>query len=348
MIYKVIVVDDSAMMRAELSRIIQQDPKLQVVDTAKNGSTVLELIKKHQPDVITLDIEMPVMNGIETLKLIMKESPLPVVMISQLTNTGAAETIEALHIGAFDFIHKPSGSVSLEMKLQAVAIRNKIKLAAINRNRIKIRKRTWQPKPVKAVLPFNPLESFKLVAIGVSTGGPRTLLSILPKLPSHFKGSIIIAQHMPANFTATFAKRLDTVCNLNVKEAEDGETVKRGYIYIAPGGKHIKIYRQHLLSRLQIIDEIPRTPYKPSVDVLFESMTQHFQNQWLGVLLTGMGSDGAQGLAKLRKMGGHTIAESEESCVVFGMPKIAIKLDAAEFILNEDQIVPKIIEIIHQ
>lgn len=348
MIYKVIVVDDSALMRAELSRIIQQDPKLEVVDTARNGSSVLDLIKKHNPDVITLDIEMPVMNGIETLKKIMAYTPMPVVMISQLTSTGADETIESLHLGAFDFIHKPSGSLSLDMKLQSIAIRNKIKLAAINRNRIKIRKRTWQTKPVKPPFELASQAPVKIVAIAASTGGPSTLLSVLPKLPSSFNSSLIIAQHMPAKFTATFAKRLDGVCNLNVKEAMDGEIVKRGYIYIAPGGKHIKLFRQYHLSRIQIIDEITHVPYKPSADILFDSLIEHFHDAWIGVILTGMGSDGANGLAKLRELGGHTIAESENSCVVYGMPKKAIELGAAEFIIDEDQIASKIIELTHQ
>lgn len=348
MIYKVIVVDDSAFMRAELTRIIQQDPKLKVVDTANNGSSVLSLIKKHCPDVITLDIEMPIMNGIETLKLIMKAAPMPVIMISQLTTTGAEATIESLQIGAFDFIHKPSGSVSLDIVLQGAAIRNKIKLAAINRKRIKFKPPTRSVKPIKSVPFLDPTTPIKLTAIGVSTGGPRTLLSILPKLPSNFDGSLIIAQHMPAKFTKTFAERLDTVCHLNVKEAEDGETIKNGVIYIAPGGKHIRVNRRHLLSRIDIIDNIPQAPYKPSADVLFESLINHFQDQWLGVVLTGMGSDGAVGLAKLRELGGHTIVESETSCIVFGMPKKAIELDAAEFILDENQIATKIIELIHQ
>lgn len=334
-------------MRAELSRIIQEDPKLKVVDTARNGSTVLDLIKIHDPDVITLDIQMPVMNGIETLKGIMKERPTPVVMISQLTSTGADETIEALQLGAFDFIHKPSGSLSLDLKLQSIGIRNKIKLAAINRNRIKTKKRSWQSKPIKPSQDLNASAPGQIVAIGVSTGGPRTLATILPKLPTSFEGSIIIAQHMPAKFTLSFAKRLDTICNLNVKEAENGETIKQGYIYLAPGGKHIRVYRQNHLSKIDIINEIPEAPYKPSVDILFESMIDQFRNQWLGILLTGMGSDGACGLSKLRELGGHTIVESENSCVVFGMPKKAIELNAAEFILNEDQIAPKILELLH-
>ncbi len=359
MIYKVIVVDDSAFMRSELKKIIEQESRLKVIATAENGRIALGKIKKLRPDVVTMDINMPVMNGLSALKQIMRDAPCSVVMVSALTHEAAEETIEALALGAFDFFHKPSGSISLDISKQSDIIRSKILTAAINRKHeapnVSFRKKFY--KKVSAVSKIQ--QAIKIprlsritklgdiVAIGVSTGGPRVLMSILPDIPANFRGSIVIAQHMPEKFTLSFANRLDDICPLKVKEARDGEILQVGRVYIAPGGKNISINRKdNRYFVVELRSEINSGSFVPSADLLFRSLQQSSGNQWLGIMLTGMGSDGAKALAEHRQKGGHTIAESEESCVVFGMPRKVIEMNGAEFVLSEQQIAGKIVELI--
>lgn len=370
--YKILVVDDSALMRSELTKIIEKGDELKVIATARNGSQVLEKIEQYRPDVVTMDINMPIMDGITALKEIMKKKPLPVVMISSLTQEGAEETMDALSFGAFDFIAKPSGSISLDIATQGKLIRVKLKTAAISgkpkskfpekgsvtihRAPFRARDQVENKPPIRTYPKRTSINrsssignSFirkKIVGVGVSTGGPKTLMSILPQIPSSFEGSILIAQHMPENFTLSFANRLDKVCPLTVKEAADGDIVEPGMVYIAPGGKHMKVInRNNRLLMLKIVNDIPSKIYKPSVDILFESLVEEIGKNWLGVMLTGMGGDGATALTELRHIGGHTIAESEESCVVFGMPGKVVKLGGAEFILHEHEIASKIVEL---
>jgi two-component system, chemotaxis family, protein-glutamate methylesterase/glutaminase len=359
MTYKVIIVDDSAFMRRELKKILNQDSQLNVIATAENGEVALNRIKELQPDVVTMDINMPVMDGITALEHIMRDSPCSVVMVSALTHEAAEETVKALTLGAFDFFHKPSGSISLDISAQSEIIRNKVLTAAKNKNRNISRRNPWSRFNKKFSAVSKIKQAIKLprwsriakqgdiAAIGVSTGGPRTLLSILPEIPANFAGSIVIAQHMPEKFTLSFANRLDDICPLKVKEAKDGEILQVGRIYIAPGGRHIRIKRKE--SRYFVIEVIKdRRPeiFIPSADLLFRSLLHCSGRQWLGIMLTGMGADGALALSEHRKLGGHTIAESEESCVVFGMPRRVIEMNGAEFILNEDQIAGKIVELI--
>ncbi len=357
--YKVIIVDDSAFMRSEIKKIIEEESSLKVIATANDGAEAIDLVKQLNPDVVTMDINMPVMDGITALKRIMTESPCPVVMISALTHESAEETINALSLGAFDFFHKPSGSISLDISLQAKIIKEKV-LAAAQSKKNKTRIKTSWDKLQKKISSITKLQNAlkiprksrvtkngNIVAVGVSTGGPRTLMSILPEIPANFYGSIVIAQHMPEKFTLSFAKRLDGVCHLRVKEAKDGEILQAGRIYIAPGGKHIRICKnKNDLFVIEVLNGSVRNSYTPSVDILFRSLLQTSGNQWLGIMLTGMGSDGAQALADLRRIGGHTIAESEESCIVYGMPRKVIEMDGAEYILNESQIANKIVELI--
>lgn len=359
MIKRVVVVDDSAFMRSELTKMLDSDPALQVVATAENGLEAIDAVKQYQPDVVTMDINMPVMDGISSLKQIMNEVPCPVIMVSAMTHDSADETIEALASGAFDFFQKPSGSISLDIAKQADIIRQKVKTAAAAKA-----KHQNEPSPWKRVVQAIPsIQKLKqsmslpresrladapnIVAIGVSTGGPKTLMSILPSIPADFFGSIIIAQHMPEKFTSAFAKRLDDICALRVKEAKDRDILQKGKIYIAPGGKHIRIgTKEDRFFTLRIEEGTNTHSFAPSVDMLFRSLLEKAGNQWLGVMLTGMGGDGATALNSLRQMGGHTIVESEESCVVFGMPRKVIELGGAEFILPEQEIAGKIIELI--
>ncbi len=350
---KVLVVDDSAFMRREISKILESDSSIQIIGTAKDGTEVLSKTKELKPDVITLDIEMPKMDGVAALKQVMAEAPCAVVMVSSLTTEGAEITIEALEEGAFDFVHKPSGSISLDIATQTGLLIDKIKTAAhAGPKHIRQIAKRIPPLalPVKTALPRvmpGELSNPGIVGIGVSTGGPHTLIQMLPFIKNSLNISILIVQHMPEKFTASLAKRLDGLCSMRVKEAEDGEIVERGCIYIAPGGKHMKLTARNPCIRfIKIEERMPEDINCPSVDILFQSLSQSLSNQWLGIILTGMGGDGSQELLNLRKMGGHTIAESEESCTVFGMPKRAIEKGAAEFVLPAQQI-PKKIEILH-
>lgn len=359
MMYKVMIVDDSAFMRSELTKIIEEDARLRVVGTAANGMEAINRVRQFRPDVITMDINMPIMDGIEALKYIMRDNPLPVLMISALTHESADETIQALTLGAFDFFHKPSGSISLDISLQADIIREKIVAAASSKTYKTVLKRSWETIPktfskigkIQQSLKIPRRERIarqnKIVAIGVSTGGPRALMSILPSLPATFEGSIIIAQHMPEKFTRSFAKRLDDICQLTAKEAKDGDILQRGRIYVAPGGFNIRVIRRSDAGyAIEITERSRLSAHIPNIDILFRSLLECLGNQWLGIMLTGMGSDGAQALTDLRKIGGHTIAEAEESCVVFGMPRKVIEMQGAEFILREAEIAQKIQEII--
>ena len=350
MTYKVLVVDDSAIMRSELSKIINQDPELEVVGTAINGKFGAEKVKTLDPDVVTMDINMPIMDGIESLKLIMRQSPRPVIMISTLTVEGAEETIEALSLGAYDYLPKPGGSGDAIRK-QAQRIRTKVLEAAQAKKtgvsaKLKIRPPAMPRSYSSHIAQARPSDSaHKIVGIGVSTGGPKLLLTLLPEFPADFPGSILIAQHMPKTFTPTFAARLNSVCSMNVKEAAEGDVLEKGWIYIAPGGQHMEVTENGMRNKKikLLMDETQA--YKPSVQLLFASLNRMYKNTWIGVMLTGMGADGAQALTDLRKAGGHTVVESEKSCVVFGMPGKVVALGGAEFILNEEDISAKVLEL---
>jgi len=352
---KVLVVDDSALMRREISKILESDPEITVVGTARDGSVVLDKVKELEPDVVTLDIQMPRMDGIEALKIIMAEAPLPVVMLSSLTAEGAAITIEALSIGAFDFVHKPSGVISLDIATQTDIIIAKIKtagqigLAQFRRRFTSTQRLPTSPPPIIKPQPVQEMpeepDIAGIVGIGVSTGGPRTLMKLLPQIPADLNISILIAQHMPEKFTESLAQRINSISPMTVKEAEDGEVIERGTIYIAPGGLHMKLVKANPGVRMiQVIDR-GNEIYFPSVDVLFNSINNELNERWLGIILTGMGGDGSIELARLRKKGGHTIAEAEETCTVFGMPKRAIERGGAEFILPDFKIPEKIKEL---
>ena len=351
MAYKVLVVDDSAIMRNEISKIINESPELEVVGSAINGKYAIDKVKILDPDVVTMDINMPIMDGIESLKQIMKDHPRPVIMISTLTVEGAEETIEALALGAFDYLPKPGGDRSA-IRAQAELIKAKVLEAAKAKakgasKKLQVRMPTVPKAFTATATPragFSGIAANLIVGIGVSTGGPKNLLTILPEIPADFPGSIVIAQHMPKAFTPTFSTRLNNICPMNVKEAEEGDIIEKGWIYVAPGGCHMEIIARGKINQVKLLDDATQ-PYKPSVHILFNSLSAAFSNKWIGVMLTGMGADGAQALTDLHKNGGHTIAESEESCVVFGMPGKVVALGGAEFILDEKDIAPKIISL---
>ncbi len=344
---KVLIVDDSSFMRQELSRIVSTDPDLDVIGTAFDGNNALEKIERLKPDVVTLDIEMPGMDGLTALKHIMINNPMPVVVISSLTQSGADTTFEALRLGAVDIIAKPSGTISLDIKRQTEEITTKIK-AAHEADCSKIKKVPVTKDDEKIVKPkkiLRPTKCNQIVAIGVSTGGPQTLMNIIPLLPADLSASILIVQHMPPVFTKNFADRLNRMSNVSVKEAEDRDKIANGQVFVAPGDFHMTLNKNGL--DLGLSKKPDDTLHRPAVDVMMDSVVNNFKYVITGVLLTGMGKDGAQGLLKIRNKGGKTIAESESTAVVYGMPREAKRLDAVDFILGNDSIAGKIIELVN-
>jgi two-component system, chemotaxis family, protein-glutamate methylesterase/glutaminase len=368
--YRVLVVDDSVFMRRIITDLITENSQFQVIDTAKNGKEAVEKVKLLQPDVVTMDIEMPVMNGLEALKQIMTEQPTPVVMLSSLTLTGTNETIKALEYGAVDFIRKPSGSVSLDLfkvKKQIhekllIAVKSSIKQSSslsqveqVSKPNLPLAKvSTVISKPVvkpvskdAASVESGNRNSFKhIVAIGTSTGGPKALNAVLTQIPASFMAPILIVQHMPPNFTKSLANRLNDICQIQVVEAEDRMIVQRGTAYIAPGGWHMELVKDGSHGyRIALSRTDPVTGHRPSVDVMFNSLVSLKELKRHIVLMTGMGSDGAKGMLALRESGAETtIAEAEETCVVYGMPRSAVVMQAAKFVLPQHKIPVQIIQ----
>ncbi len=316
---RVLIVDDSAFMRRVVSDILNDEPDIEVIDTASNGLVAIDKAAKLRPDVILMDVEMPKMDGVSALIRIMNTYPTPVVMLSNLTQKGTHTTIKALEAGAVDFIPKPSGSISLNINIIAAQIVEKVKLAAnVNIKKFRAHKTLNLPR-VKMK------NSEKVIVIGTSTGGPQTLVDILKRLPENVP-PIFIVQHMPPEFTQTLAIRLDSLCPFDVKEAKDGDKVMPGQALLAPGGHHMTVKRSRLDNKeiVQLNTEPPVNNIRPSVDVTMESTVEVYGANTIGVLLTGMGCDGAKGMCSIKKSGGKTIAQNEESCVIFGMPKSAI------------------------
>ena len=318
---RVLVVDDSALMRKLIPQLLGADDSIEVVGTAMDGTFCLKKIEELKPNVVTLDLEMPGMNGIDTLKEIMRHNPVPVIVFSSHSTEGASVTMKALGLGAFDFVTKPKDA-SAHMAETARELIAKVKAAAD----CKLKPRMIAGLPSKPEKPPAPVGSpNKIVAIGVSTGGPQALEYVLSTLPGDFAGAITVVQHMPDGFTDMFARRLDEVCPLRVKEAQSGDILLPGRVLICPGNRHMKVKRLPLGDIAVLSDEPRVNGHRPSVDVLLRSVAEEFRTNAVGVLMTGMGDDGAEGLGAIKKEGGMTIAQSEESCVVYGMPKAAIE-----------------------
>jgi len=333
---KVIVVDDSAFMRKSLSLMLESDPQIKVVATARDGFEAIEKIKMFKPDIVTLDVEMPRMDGLTALKIIMKECPVPVLMVSSLTIEGAEATLEALKLGAVDFIPKQLSYVSLDIvKIKDELIQKVKSIATSKYIRRKIYgSQTEIPKEIR----FKQIaKRFELVAIGVSTGGPLALQEVLSKIPRDFPAGIVIAQHMPPNFTRLLAERLNSVSKIEVREAQTGDKVKPGLALIAQGGRNL-IFENVFGEKIVKIVDKPNTLYKPSVDVMMESAAEVFGNRVLAVIMTGMGKDGLEGLKKVKEKGGYIIAQNEETCVVYGMPKAVVDIGLADSILPLEKI----------
>jgi two-component system chemotaxis response regulator CheB len=310
-------------MRKLIPQILQTDSSIQVVGTAMDGNFGLKKIEEMKPQVITLDLDMPGMGGLDMLKEIMLRHRLPVIVVSSHSTQGAAVTLQALSMGAFDFVAKPS-DVSASMPDIARELIAKIKAAAQSR-RVSITPFSESPKPSPKTTPDTKTQATRIVAIGVSTGGPQALQYVLPQLPKNFPGTILIVQHMPEGFTEMFSRRLEEICAITVKEVQSGDLLLAGRALICPGNRHLKVKRLPLGDVAVLNDEPRMNGHRPSVDVLFKSVAEEFGGKSIGVLMTGMGEDGAQGMGLIKAAGGMTIAQSEESCVVFGMPKAAIE-----------------------
>jgi two-component system, chemotaxis family, protein-glutamate methylesterase/glutaminase len=319
---RVLVVDDSALMRKLIPKILEQDASIEVVGTAMDGNFALKKIGDLSPQVVTLDLEMPGLNGIDTLKEIMRRWRLPVIVVSSHSTAGAAITLKALALGAFDFVAKPK-DVAGRMPEIAQELIKKIQAAAQSGG-VQTQFLPGEMKEVQGSK-LRPIAPTHIVAIGVSTGGPNALQYLFSHLPVEFSGSILVVQHMPDGFTELFAKRLDECCPIRVKEAQSGDLLVAGRALICPGNRHMKVRKMPLGNVAVLSEDTPVNGHRPSVDVLFHSVAQEFGPQAMGILMTGMGEDGAFGLGEIRAAGGYTVAQSQETCVVFGMPKAAIE-----------------------
>lgn len=343
---KILIADDSIFMRKLLSDLFEEQPDFKVVGVAHNGKDAVEKTAQLSPDLLTMDVNMPVMDGLEALAIIMKEHPLPVVMISSMTKTGAEATLRALELGAVDFISKVSGTVSSIADIQN-EILEKCRAAAAANWRISAKAKPvpveMEEPPVSKVRPVELMSSpfpksasgtgqQRLVAIGTSTGGPRALQQVITQLPADLPCGVVVVQHMPPGFTKSLSERLDSLSKVKVKEAEDNDLIEPGHVYIAPGNYHMQVKNQSGLLQISLNQEPPLASHRPSVDVLFDSVAS-VGRRLTAVIMTGMGSDGAKGMQKIKSAGGYVIAEDESTSVVYGMPKAVVDLGIADKVL---------------
>ena len=331
---RVLVVDDSALMRQVLGSLLARDPSIEVIGAASDPYVARDKIRDLNPDVLTLDVEMPRMDGLSFLEKLMRAHPMPVVMVSSLTEAGCDTTLRALELGAVEFVTKPK--LDLRERLPEVAreVATKIKAAAL----AKVRPAAGVPPVVAPRSAAPPARGAMLkttqqiIAVGASTGGTEALREFLAVLPADCPG-IVVVQHMPEKFTRAFADRLDGLCTVRVKEAEEGDRVIAGHVLIAPGSHHMRLAREGATYLVRLVEDPPVNHHRPSVDVLFHSCAETAGRNVIGVLMTGMGDDGARGLLAMRAAGARTLAQDEATCVVYGMPKAAIDLGAAEQVL---------------
>ena len=340
---RVLIVDDSALMRQALTLLLQRDPQIEVVGSAADPFIARDKIKTLDPDVLTLDVEMPRMDGLTFLEKLMRGHPMPVVMVSSLTEVGCETTLRALELGAIDFVTKPKVDLREHLDELAQEVIGKVRGAAGARiqpprtREARVEKREAVP-PTRGPAPLIRTTD-KIIAVGASTGGTEALKDFLTMLPADAPG-VVIVQHMPEKFTRSFAERCDQLCRIRVKEAADGERVLIGQALIAPGNFHMALRRSGAQYYVVIHSEPPVNRHRPSVDVLFESVAGCAGRNAVGVIMTGMGADGARGLLTMRQAGARTIAQDEATCVVFGMPKEAIELGAAETVAPLPRIAP--------
>lgn len=351
---KVLVTDDSALMRKLISGMLQADPEIEVVATAMDGLLALKKIELFQPDIITLDIMMPNMDGLTTLGHIVSRFGLPVIIVSSLSKPGAEITIRALTLGAMDFVTKPQSVLPEQVANIASELVAKIKSIVNHKPRVKNRALSFVEEKIVEIPPVNInkilpkaedlMEETRLICIGISTGGPEALSFLLSKLPAKLAASLLIVQHMPEGFTAQLAQRLDKYCQLSVKEATNGDLVLPGRVLIAPGGRHMYVKKRALALTTMITEGAPVSGHCPSVDVLFASVATECPSNAIGVIMTGMGEDGVAGLGQIKQAGGFTLAQDEASSVVFGMPRVALARGYVDEVLSLEQLPNYLIE----
>ena len=379
---RVLIADDSAFMRKVLSDLFNSQSDFEVVGTAVNGQDAIEKVKRFQPDVLTLDVIMPIMNGLDALAIIMEQCPLPVIMISSATQKGTNETIRALALGAVDFVSKAGGAIS---KIDTIKdeILSKCRLAAKaharknfsaskplvykpklpgedpSTRRIEVKRRTGYVPPQRPTLTRTPARAEpvkriipgtgkKLVVIGTSTGGPQALQAVVTRLPSNLPCGVVIVQHMPAGFTKSLADRLNSISEIAVKEAENDEIIRAGQVYIAPGDYHLRIMPAGGGERKIVLSQEPRVGnLRPTVNYMFESAAQ-FGRDLVSVIMTGMGADGCEGMKKIKATGGYSIAQDEDSCVVYGMPKAVVDAGLADEIRPLNKIAEAIVDAVRR
>lgn len=343
---KVLIVDDSALIRTVIRDILESDSQIKVVGIARNGKEALEKIPILKPDVITLDVEMPIMNGITALEEIINKYDIPVIMLSSLTTEGAELTLKALEIGAVDFIAKPKNVFNVGSDYVKKDLIEKVKVVSKSKNiksYLSYSDNKKVPKKPFTASKFSDNDYKNIVAIGTSTGGPRALQQIIPKMPSNINATLVVVQHMPKGFTKSLANRLNTLSEIEVKEGEDGEILKRGFCYIAPGDFHMSIVQENSIYKIKLDKNPPVSGLRPTVDVLMKSVSIINNLNKIGVILTGMGSDGAKGIKEIKRHDGYTIAEDKSTCVVFGMPKSAINSGSIDKVLPINKIADEII-----
>jgi len=356
---RALVIDDTIVYRKIVGDVLKEIPGVEVIGTANNGKIALSKIASLKPDFITLDIEMPEVNGIEVLKALKNQPHSPVViMLSTLTQHGSEMTIKALELGAFDFVAKPDqGKMAENMQKVRDAIFpiiNTLKRQKQTKLKIyeKIHVKTGSPRDVVNKLPTPPIprsmirSKSEIIGIGISTGGPNALTKMIPMLPANLKAPVLIVQHMPPLFTASLANSLNNKSPLEIKEAENGDIIEAGKIFIAPGGKQMKIIAgaDGISRKIKITDDPPENSCKPSVDYLFRSIAQHYVGRSTGVIMTGMGSDGSKGLVQMKNNGSIIIAQNEETCTVYGMPKEPIESGIADIVVPLDKIAEEIVK----
>jgi two-component system chemotaxis response regulator CheB len=350
---RVVVIDDSAFMRKSLSILLESDPEIEVIGSAKDGDEGYNIVKSLKPDLVTLDIEMPKMDGLTALRKIMKDSPVPVIMVSSLTTEGAEATLKALEYGAVDFIPKELSYVNVNIiKIKDELIRKVKVIAKETSLKERIRRIMGREKEhpetsfadrgrkVISVTNHLPKIGYKAVCLGISTGGPMSLQKVIPNLNEKIKCPVFIVQHMPPKFTKSLADRLNGMSKIEVKEAQDSEKPEAGTVYIAPGGFHMTLRQCPNESSpcINISEEPSGTLHRPSVDVMINSAAEVFGKYALGVMMTGMGKDGLEGIKKIKDLGGHCLVQNEESCIVYGMPRSVIEAGLADAVVPLENI----------
>lgn len=339
---KVLIIDDSAVVRQLLTRILSSDPSIEVVGSAPDPYVAREKIMQLKPDVLTLDVEMPRMDGLTFLEKLMRSRPMPVVMISSLTESGAAETLRALELGAVDFVAKPKSDLSELLPVLSAEVISKVKGAASARmSRITAPRTEIQKVASSAALRIGAMERF--ICVGASTGGTEALKVFLGSFPAE-SPSVLIVQHMPEKFTSAFAARLNELCDVRVEEARDGDRCTPGRVLLAPGNFHMTVVKDGAGAIVRLTSAPPVNHHRPSVDVLMDSAAKVFGPRAVGVILTGMGDDGANGLLRMRQAGARTLAQDEATCVVYGMPKVAFERGGVEEVLPLEKLAPRALQ----